>query len=635
MNFTPSSEQEQILRHNPSRHGRILAGPGTGKSATVVALIERLLARSEAPKIKLLTFTRAATAELAKKVAEYPGAFVELPSTIHSFAISILLRNPGCAEFPEPLRLADDWEQNKIVYPTLARRIGVRKDHLENLFRELAAKWESLVPEQHPKVDLEERARFLGGWQEHREVFGYTLLSELPDALRCALRDHRDLEGVDYDLLIVDEYQDLNACDLEVLRRVAELGFSVVAAGDDDQSIYSFRRAAPEGIRSFLEDYPAAQDYSLSITHRCGRRIIEWANFVIEGDPDRPRKPRLEPSPGSPDGEVALLAFRGHASEARGIARLVRWLIDEEDVPAAEILVLLRSDRHGAFSKPIKDAFDETGIPYSDPDRVKRVLAEETNRRLIALARLLVNRSDSIAWTTLFELQRGIGNAFVDVIYQAARANGRQFGPQLLDAWQGEFKQGPRASSNRASELITETESLLDTIETPDAPEESWGNWLTALGAQHPKSAPSDEMQAVLEAVDTLLEPEAPLSTYLNKIAPLAKDYALTTSESVRIMTMAMSKGLTVQAAIVAGLDHALIPRLDCDLAEERRLLYVAMTRAKRFVFGTWAGYRQGPQARAGRAQVGQWRTHTQFLRGGPVESKNGEDYVEQLSRSA
>jgi superfamily I DNA/RNA helicase len=106
--YEPTPEQEAVLSHPITRHARLLAGPGTGKSATVVALITRLLVGEPEPRIRLLTFTRAATAELAHKVEEHPQTVVDRPSTIHSFAISTLLGNPGCADFPEPLRIADD-----------------------------------------------------------------------------------------------------------------------------------------------------------------------------------------------------------------------------------------------------------------------------------------------------------------------------------------------------------------------------------------------------------------------------------------------------------------------------------------------------------------------------------------------
>jgi DNA helicase-2/ATP-dependent DNA helicase PcrA len=178
----------------------------------------------------LLTFTRAATAELAKKVSDHPAAATQRPSTIHSFSISVLLQNPGAGNFPEPLRIADDWEDSEIVHPTLARRANIHVNRLGNLIREMAANWESLQPALHPRVDPAERARFLGAWNEHRQIYGYVLLSELPYALRHALSNHPDLEGLNYEMLIVDEYQDLNACDLDVLRLIAERGCFIIGA---------------------------------------------------------------------------------------------------------------------------------------------------------------------------------------------------------------------------------------------------------------------------------------------------------------------------------------------------------------------------------------------------------------------
>lgn len=311
--FTPTPEQQAILDHDPDRHARVLAGPGTGKTAAVVAFTEKLLAGDPRPKIKLLTFTRAATGELAKKVADLPTATAERPSTIHSFAISLLLRNPGAGGFPRPLRIADGWEQDNIVHPTLARRAQVTKRILtRQLIPEMASGWERLDPVRFPQVDERTRAQFVGAWREHRQVYGYTLLAELPYALREALRDHPDFEGFDYDLLIVDEYQDLNACDLEVLKLASERGCTIVGTGDDDQSIYSFRWAAPMGIRRFLTDYSGAADYPLSVTQRCARQIIRWGNHVIQGDPDRDReRAELTTPRDSPDGEVALLTTSG------------------------------------------------------------------------------------------------------------------------------------------------------------------------------------------------------------------------------------------------------------------------------------------------------------------------------------
>ena len=123
MPFDPTDEQQAILRHDLHRHGRVLAGPGTGKSATLIMLLNSV--PPERPiRAKLLTFTRAATAELSHKLSEVESIACERPSTIHSFCIAVLLSNPGLGEFPRPFRMADDWENKEIVRPTLSRRLG-------------------------------------------------------------------------------------------------------------------------------------------------------------------------------------------------------------------------------------------------------------------------------------------------------------------------------------------------------------------------------------------------------------------------------------------------------------------------------------------------------------------------------
>lgn len=430
-------------------------------------------------------------------------------------------------------------------------------------------------------------------------MYGYTLLAELPYALRQTLHDHADLEGVDYGLLIVDEYQDLNACDLEVLHLIAERGCSIIAAGDDDQSIYSFRYAAPEGIRRFPDDYPGCARYPLSITQRCGRRIIEWASYVIAGDPDRPRdRPPVACAEGSPPGEVSLLAFRGEIAEARGVAALIQQLIHRDHVPPPEILVLLRGDHNGTFSRPIKDALDDLGIAYSDPESVGRVLAQLANRRMLASFRLLVNPRDSLAWASLLVLTPGIGQTFCDYIYERARAARIQFGQALFDAYEANFPDGPRSAA-RAGRLIRLVTAWLDTHPLPaDPPENGWGHWMVEVAGDDVVPAPSEHCTALLHALDDLVEPEQEFGRFLSQITPLGKDRAQAESQGVRIMTMTGSKGLTVRATIIAGLDDGIVPRPDEDLGEERRLLYVAMTRAKEFLFGTWAGQRRGPTAR-------------------------------------
>ena len=120
------------------------------------------------------------------------------------------------------------------------------------------------------------------------------------------------------------------------------------------------------------------------------------------------------------------------------------------------------------------------------------------------------------------------------------------------------------------------------------------------------------------------------LGSYVSQVGPLGKDLHQSHSEGVRIMSMVASKGLTVRAAIVAATEDGVVPRPDCDLEEERRLLYVAMTRAREFLYCTWARRRTGPQARVGRPAVGDLRQRSAFFVGGPVNSQDGAAFIGQ-----
>lgn len=627
--FDPTDEQLSIIEHDPIHPARILAGPGTGKSSTVVALINKLFEKIPPPQIRLLTFTRAATAELAQKVSTHSAEITLRPCTIHSFAISVLMQNPGSGNILIPLRIADDWETKKIIEPTLAIRSRVTVQKLRRLILEMAANWESLCPEPDPTIHPEERSRFLGAWNEHRRVYGYTLLAELPYALRAVLRDHPDIEGADLDVLIVDEYQDLNACELELLKLLFLQGCIIIAAGDDDQSIYSFRKADPEGIRRFLNDYPGAHDYYLSITQRCGRRLVDWASYVIEGDPDRPSdRPRPTSAERLQEGVVALLSFPGHVSEAKGIATLTKILVEQKGVAPSEILILFRSDYRESFSKLIKCELDTFDIPYSDPNAVNGILAEPCNRRILAFFRLMTNRYDSIAWTSLFKLTPGIGESFVTFIYNLAQTDSIKFGEALLQAYQTNFRDCSIRSARIAHSLIQSVLAWLDSHAIPAEHDIEWGQWILEIVGSDLVPSPTEDLRNLFLQLDQYIESEPSFDRYLGQITPLCRDIAFAQSEGVRILTLGGAKGLSVRATIIGGVEEGIVPRPVNSLSEERRLLYVGMTRAKEFLFCTWARRRRGPTARAGSPWVGMMRSHSTFFNSGPVESQNGPDYI-------
>src|SRR5262249_21229099 len=154
-------------------------------------------------------------------------------------------------------RIADDWEERHIILEDLKLLLQLeRVDQARELLNQLSADWQSLTADQ---ADWNQRfpdPRFLGAWQEHRTIFGYTLRAELVYRLKRALEQRRAFDlGRQPSHLIVDEYQDLNRCDLAVIAELARRGAELFVAGDDDQSIYGFRKAHPPGIRRFPQEY--------------------------------------------------------------------------------------------------------------------------------------------------------------------------------------------------------------------------------------------------------------------------------------------------------------------------------------------------------------------------------------------
>jgi superfamily I DNA/RNA helicase len=314
--FELSPEQQAIVEHHPGQHARVLAGPGTGKSFTAMVWLGHLVERHDGIRAKLLTFTRAATAEFAEKLRSGGlEGVIDAPQTVHARALSVLVAIRG-----------EDYE------PAL-------------------------------------------------------------------------------DLLLVDEYQDLNRADIRFVTELSELGVTIIAIGDDDQSIYGWRHAAPEGIRGFLAAFTTDASYPLTISRRCGSNILDAARELIETAPDRAAKPALSSPDDATDGVFAYIRFRTTDDEANGVARIVAQRV-AEGVPAEEILLLARSSVDVWF-RVLEPEFEARGLAISSVAWVDDALTEPALRRMIALGRLAENGEDSLAWWALtITLNERVGPAF-------------------------------------------------------------------------------------------------------------------------------------------------------------------------------------------------------------------------------
>jgi DNA helicase-2/ATP-dependent DNA helicase PcrA len=185
---------------------------------------------------------------------------------------------------------------------------------------------------------------FLGALQRHRQIYGYTLRAELVYALNKALDEDPDLElEPRFIHVLADEYQDLNRCEIAVLQRLVGTDRSMFAAGDDDQSIYGFRKAFPLGLREFNEKYADAQRGELAECHRCDDEILQIALTVAAQDENRIPK-QLHALEGATGAIVEAHSYRTSADEAEGIALICRSLVDAHGVVPGQIMILVRND---------------------------------------------------------------------------------------------------------------------------------------------------------------------------------------------------------------------------------------------------------------------------------------------------
>lgn len=397
------TDEQRVAASRHDGHVRVLAGPGTGKTLTLRARVGYLIDQLhvDPSNILIVTFTRKAVSELRDRILPCIPEGAEPPriSTLHGFALRQLLRNAALVTtLPVPLRIADDWEEDAIIIPDLQRLLSKAQRQIKSTIDAMSADWDSLTD-----AELEVDPQFIAAWRRVREVYGFTLRAEMVYRLKRAMEQHDfQLEG-QFKHVIVDEFQDLNACDLAIVQALRDLGASVFCAGDDDQSIYGFRKASPAGIRAFLDDYPDAEDAKLTLCKRCDSNILAAAEYVANQDLGRPPKNLAAQSSG---GLVRIFRGDTQSEEAMMIAKVCKQLHDE-GYKYPSIAILLRSDHLGRFSKPIVEALLNADVPVS----ARRIdpLSEDNTRRLYALAQLAVGPDDSLAARTLLQLTPGIG----------------------------------------------------------------------------------------------------------------------------------------------------------------------------------------------------------------------------------
>ncbi|HWP91754.1 MAG TPA: ATP-dependent helicase [Thermodesulfobacteriota bacterium] len=602
---------QHTAAHDTSNQIRLIAGPGTGKSFAIEERVYWLLRNQVRPsRIFAVSFTRASARDLKNRIEGYCTARgIQTASsvsvtTLHSLALRIL-HAAGLLTYPSDPMVMDRWELKEIFDAEFSHTSGIRPLRCEEIRREHEAFWSTgqwgppnYIP-PNPPINQNERNIFSQFHTPRTQTYSCVLPGEIVrqcvSNIASGVLDPVNQLSIQY--LIVDEFQDLNPCDLEFVDHLIQRGVVTFVAGDDDQSIYSFRFASPEGLQRFTTQYAAAGDYRISDCFRCTPSVVQAASSVIGGHPLPNRIPKtlnsLYSNAAPPvQGLVERWNFPSGIAEAQAFADSCRDLI-QAGMPPREILILLSNTR--VLERDLTAALDALQVPHERPKTASYIESPE-GRLALTLLRIACNQNDHVAHRSLLGLLPGVGVrtcnniadkvvlnnlSFVNLFYYPLPAgvfsgresnalNNAQSMTAAVTAWQ---------TSDTLSQRDPDIRTILGNHQGPIS-QQAWSDATSHL----PQDITPEELRDYLWA-DTDEQEAAILESVYQRLGlPIPPHGVL--PQGVRIMTMHGAKGLSARVVFIPGLEEEIFPgqwRIPYPglVLEAARLLYVSVSRAR------------------------------------------------------
>ena len=561
----------------------VLAGPGSGKTTVLLCRISRLLERGLAKpqEILALTFSKAAAEEMKSRFENLNGASGVSFGTFHSIFFRILRSRYGWNVeqiFQEEERrsiLRNSIEAEKWDIPDLEEYISQFFSQLSLMNSELEQP-NRFTPTGMPVEEFRKLYRAYEGYKERHEKLDFDdMLTQCYQLLRedAAVREYWQRK---YKFILVDEFQDVNQAQFACLQILAEKHQNLFVVGDDDQSIYAFRGARPDFLLHFPTLYPAAKKVTLNTNYRSTERIVNLAERVI--DNNEVRFVKNMKGIGEAGDKVTFFLAEDAAKEAAHIAEKIGRLLDE-GVPLTEIAVIYRTNlQGGAFARELY----KRGIPYDLRDNSGNVYEHWVAKDLLAYLLLAENEeSDSALRRILNKPKRYIGKDLLAEAEAMPYTLLRSFFVcPSLKGWQEENLENLRIDLNQIRKRIPY--DALKYIRKVIGYDE----YLEEFAAYRRTSA-----QVLQEIADEIMETAkdcADVRSFREQLERLSlqmKEQSRKKGQKrngVALMTMHGAKGLEFRAVFLPSLVEGIVPHekgMDT-VAEERRLFYVAMTRA-------------------------------------------------------
>ncbi|SLN66732.1 DNA helicase II [Roseovarius litorisediminis] len=541
--------------------------------------VARLLETGVAPDLILpVTFTRVAAQDLHRELVGMgvPGCDALNAHTLHSLALRMLTRNHVLAatgRIPRPL---NKFESDAMICDLMAAHGGKKAVEARRQAYEGAwARLNNQVPGYAPSPEDAIFQYDLLGWLGFHEAM---LIGEvIPEIYRYLSTNPGAPERAEFNHILVDEYQDLNKAEQAIIELLSNAA-DVCIVGDDDQSIYSFKHAHPDGIRDWLVVNAGAVDIGLVDCHRCPTRVVDMANALIAHNVHRPVPRSLVPLAAKGPGVVSIVQYPNLNAEVAGVVATIQQML-AAGTPAGDVLVLAQSR---AVGTPIYEALLAGGVPARS-EYTESELEKEEAQRAFALLKLFANQDDRVALRWLVGKD---GNNFHTAGYKRVRNHCEANG---MSPWQV-FSQlsagilhlpytGPIVTAFTA--LVAELSAL---TALPDLA--SVVDILFPAG-----QADTRELREIAVAV-IAADPTIDAPSLVGElVAAITQPEIPTDVQEVRIMSLHKSKGLSSPVTIISGCVNGLLPRAPKNVLtplerqhydeEQRRLFFVGITRVK------------------------------------------------------
>tara|TARA_B110000259_G_C14033771_1_gene408073 strand:- start:197 stop:2326 length:2130 start_codon:yes stop_codon:yes gene_type:complete len=604
-----NNQQEQAVK-NIDGPLLVLAGAGTGKTKIIteriIYILDSFAARAD--EILAVTFTNKAASEMKYRISEKIGEETNnlWLGTFHRIASRILKRYPEYYDLDENFTIIDTNDSNRIIKKILDElHIDQKESPAKNYLWQISlCKDRNILPKncQNQHFDLPNFAKIYGNYQRQLKNlnfadFGDLLLSNLiifqkkPDILEYYQNKFK--------YVLVDEYQDSNNIQYMWLKSLAAKYKNICCVGDDDQSIYSWRGAEIGNILNYKKDYPDAKTIRLEQNYRSKNNILKAASHVISFNSKRHEKTLFSDQE---DGQkIAIGNFYNDREEALNVANQIKKLV-KEGGSHKDAAILVRA---GYQTRSFEDIFIQLSLPYQIIGGLKFFERREI-KDLISYLQLITNKNNNLALERVINLpKRGIGKATIDKLSQKAfdsnssifnaifkcdvdKVFSAKINQKLLDfgqkisSWTESYKEG-----QDLSELLTQ-------ICEESGYLQMWQN-----DNSYEAKGRIENIKEFQKSIGEFKN----LQQFLDHISLVSNsDNADNFSDKINIMTIHAAKGLEFKNIFIPGLEDGVFPSSksmeEGGLEEERRLFYVAITRAKervfmssaktRFVFGSY-----------------------------------------------